>query len=226
MLYSKEQNFVFIKTAKTAGTLLEAKLQKYCLPCGSPFIDAHAIPCTQSASGVVGYRGAKLPRFSKKPQFYNHMPAYLIRKRLGEEIFDQSHKIISIRNPYFRAISAFHHFCRIPYDATPQFNKDLFLNFTKNFSNQYNLFFFKDKLIVDTFIKQENLIQDMKTLSIRLGIDENDICKDLPNLKVSNSKFFDIKISSYFSSDSHLKKFNEKHWFWFTLGGYEAQWRL
>ena len=102
MLVSHSHRFIYLKTAKTAGTSIEAYFEPYCRPENSGPVQHH---CDQheSTAGIVGYRGPN--RTGKK--WFNHMPASAVRRHVGEEIWSSYFKFCAVRNPWQKAISAF-----------------------------------------------------------------------------------------------------------------------
>lgn len=90
---------------KTAGTSVEAYFERFCMPEGE-WSASHTRNIHVSDIGVIGLRGA----YSEQPEWWNHMPADLIRKKLGKRQWDQYFKFCVVRNPYDKALSAFFHF--------------------------------------------------------------------------------------------------------------------
>lgn len=98
-IISFDYNFIFIKTAKTAGTSIEADLSQriglrdIVTPI-RPKVDGHVCRNYQDASG--------------KQLFYNHMPAIEIRQLIGEEKFNSMYKFCVEREPVRKCISYYH----------------------------------------------------------------------------------------------------------------------
>lgn len=96
---SFQHNFIFIKTAKTAGTSIEVNLSAVA---GD---DAIVTPIIPPEPGHV-------PRNHSGPDgtvlFYNHMSAAEIRARLGAQRFDGMFKFCVEREPVEKCISYFH----------------------------------------------------------------------------------------------------------------------
>lgn len=105
MLVSDKHKFVFTKTVKTAGTSVEMYFEPFCLPDDAVY-DSEARPTFVGDEGIVGYRGQN--RGNEK--FYNHIAAKVLKKHLGEEVWEEYFKFTIIRNPYDVMISAFYHF--------------------------------------------------------------------------------------------------------------------
>ena len=103
MLVSHRKKFIFTKTKKTAGTSVESVFEPYCLPEGT-WEQTHYTPERISADGIIGYRG----NGGQKANFWNHMPADLIRNRIGEDIWNEYFKFTVIRNPFDKLVSGFY----------------------------------------------------------------------------------------------------------------------
>jgi Sulfotransferase family len=103
MLCSHEKKFIFLKTRKTAGTSVEIFFERFCLPL-CQFQESHDIDQKITDAGIVGGRAEW---FSKRPDFYNHMPASEIRNKLGREIFDTYYRFCTMRNPFDKVVSHF-----------------------------------------------------------------------------------------------------------------------
>jgi hypothetical protein len=107
MLISHRHRFIYLKTAKTASTSVEAFFEPSCMPEGE-WVESGARDEYESEAGVIGYRG--LDPQGKK--WYNHMPAAKVRELIGEEKWNAYFKFCVVRNPWDKAISAFEHFGR------------------------------------------------------------------------------------------------------------------
>ncbi|HZJ16871.1 MAG TPA: sulfotransferase family 2 domain-containing protein [Chthoniobacteraceae bacterium] len=105
MLVSHRHRFIYTKTVKTAGTSVEVYFEPYCVPEGQ-WRFSHAHPEHVSDAGIVGFRGSD--REKEGANWWNHMPAAGIRRQLGEELWSRYFKFAVIRNPFDKAISAFH----------------------------------------------------------------------------------------------------------------------
>lgn len=116
VILSHRYRFIFIKTAKTAGTSVEIALSKFC---GEDDVITPLAPDDELIRARLGYRGPQnhlaplssyglrdLARLAlkrrKKIRFYNHMPAVEIRAIVGEEIWGSYYKFCFERNPWER----------------------------------------------------------------------------------------------------------------------------
>jgi hypothetical protein len=107
MLISHRNNFIYIKTMKTAGTSVESYFEPYCMKEGA-WEFRHARDEHVSAMGIVGYRG----RGGRNREWYNHMPAKAIREKVGDSVWTAYYKFCVIRNPFDKLVSAFYFFDR------------------------------------------------------------------------------------------------------------------
>lgn len=90
MIISHKYKFIFIKTYKTAGTSLESYLSEFC---GETDVLTPVYP------PVPGH----LPR--NVGDFYNHMPALEVQKKVGSEVWNSYFKFCVERNPWEKVLS-------------------------------------------------------------------------------------------------------------------------
>ncbi len=120
MIVCHRKKFIFIKTAKTAGSSLEVFLSKQCGPADI------VTPLSPPESGHLprNYRGlfnplpellaSRLSSWSNtrrcltlRSRFYSHLPARIARHRLGDDIWNSYYKFTVERNPWDKTLS--HH---------------------------------------------------------------------------------------------------------------------
>ena len=93
MIISHKYKFIFIKSAKMAGTSIEVFLSECCgsedvvTPIG-PYVDPHR---------ARNYEG-----------FYNHIIGDTIRERVGHEVWNTYFKLCVERNPWEKVISNYY----------------------------------------------------------------------------------------------------------------------
>jgi hypothetical protein len=107
-----------------------------------------------------GYRG-----------FYPHMPAYEIRRLLGEETWNSYFKFTIERNPWDRQVSLYHwHY----HDRERKPSFDLFIRspFHRKISRNFNTYAIGGKVAADYVCRYETLDDDLATVLKQLGIDE------------------------------------------------------
>ncbi len=173
MLVSHGHRFIYTKTVKTGGTSVESYFERFCMP-GDEWAESHWRHEHVSESGIVGHRGPNMP---KNCVWWNHMPAWLIRRMVGEEIWNGYFKFCVIRNPYEKVVSAFYFF-RKRSNPHIQFN-DLELDralFEQWVLSGYKLPIDSDKFLIDgrfcldDVIRYESLLQDIERICGKLGV--------------------------------------------------------
>lgn len=168
MIISHEHKFIFIKTAKTAGTSIEVFLSRQCGPedivtAIVPPVEGHQArnheervnPITEIVRRPEGLRRALQQIARRERKFYNHMPASVVRKRVPPRIWNSYFKFCVERNPWDKVLSHFH------MAAT---RSEGSLSLDQYFANgrfPLNYFRYTDRsgarIIVDRVVRYENL---------------------------------------------------------------------
>jgi len=154
MIISHKHKFIFVKTAKTAGTSIEIFLSQHCGP-----LDV--------LTPIIPHVEPHLPRNCQG--FYNHIPAHAIKNQIGKKIWNSYFKFCVERNPWDKTLSHFH-MKKSREDNTLTLQRYLSEgNFPINFP-KYTDPDDPKKVIVDEVVYYESLINDLDRLFKRIGI--------------------------------------------------------
>ncbi|MGK0364729.1 MAG: hypothetical protein ACI85O_001787 [Saprospiraceae bacterium] len=215
LLVSHIKKFIFIKTAKTAGTSVESYFEQYCVEPGK-WTQAHERNQQVTDYGMVGGRGSG--RFEV---LHAHLSAEKIKLLLPEFQWNEYFKFSVIRNPYDRLVSRF--FFNIKRD-TPElidFNKrDDVINAFRLFVTQH-LYKIENHLLIDGvlapdyLIRYESLNKDIAEVCRKIGVEFDP--SRIPVFKsgirentFSMDDLYDVKTKEYVEKNylAELERFN------------------
>jgi hypothetical protein len=164
MLISHRKQFIFTKTAKTAGTSVESYFEPYCMFDGE-WQASHGREEYVSEAGIIGYRGSN----RRNQTWFNHMSAMKIRGLIGDDIWNSYFKFTVIRNPFDKLVSSFFHKNRQLEEGT---EIEAFRSWVKGggASIDRNKYLIDGAECVDYFIRFESLHEGVKHVCDRLSI--------------------------------------------------------
>jgi hypothetical protein len=181
MILSHKHKFIFIKTAKTAGTSIEVFLSKHCDPKDivtpiAPTVEGHQ---PRNYEGFINPVPEILERPGKlfsvlrhaitsRDKFYNHMPAREVRNRVPADVWNSYFKFCVERNPWDKVLSHYHmHAAREggslsldEYLARGRFPINYF-----RYTNRSGT-----KIILDRILRYENLVAELSEVFSQLKI--------------------------------------------------------
>ena len=109
-----------------------------------------------------------------KKLYYNHIPAWKLKKRLAPAVWDSYYKFCVERNPWDRVISQYYWRCRdLPVDQRPsidEFIESTHIRSLKRKGSQ--LYMINGELQADKICRYENLAEDLEDVRQHLGLPE------------------------------------------------------
>jgi hypothetical protein len=196
MIISHKYKFIFIKTAKTAGTSIELALSKYC---GEEDIITKHNSTDEKLRNSLGYRGPQnyyipLKFYSFKDfinsiykfeplRFRGHTNASFIISHIDKSIWDNYFKFCFERNPWDKAISLYYWRYK---KSGPRPSLSEFISSGEAYNNYgYDLYSISDKIVVDKIFFFENLHASMIEIKEFLNLPEVPV---LPFAKTGSRK--------------------------------------
>lgn len=179
MILSKTNNFMFLKTTKTAGTSFEIALSKYA---GPEDVVTPISEEDEATRAKLGYRGPQNyleepPTFweriglrRQRRRFSNHIPAALVRERIGPEAFARFFKVAVVRNPYDLTVSRYYWSHRKQGGTSPEHFRTWLLSRPEILRKNVNITHIDGKCAVDFMMRYETLENDIGTFARKVGL--------------------------------------------------------
>jgi len=181
MIISHRYKFIFVKTAKTAGSSLEVFLSRACgaddvvttlTPPEPGHIPRNARgffnPVPELIAGRLSTWRKAFHDFYRRAKFHNHLPARLLRCRVSKSVWNSYFKFCVERNPWDKTLSHYH---MVRSTRTDDLSLDAYLHKGKFcWNTPIYLDWDEQTSLVDEFIRYENLNEDFGKVCSRLGI--------------------------------------------------------
>lgn len=227
MIISHKYRFIFLKTAKTAGTSIEIALSRHL---GKDDIITPISAADERVRNSAGYRGPQNYRIplrqhnfrelaaaviGRRKRFYNHIPGLEVRNLIGDEVWNSYYKFCFQRNPFDRVISLYY-WC---YKTEPRPTLTEFLESPQvSLLTTRGLSLYTDNegnVVVNNVGRYESLAQDLENIRRQIGIADP---LELPHTKSSHrqdrrhySEVIDvhsrIRIESLFNREMKLHNY-------------------
>lgn len=183
MIISHKYRFIFLKTAKTAGTSIEIALSRFC---GEEDVITPITPQDEETRSRLGYRGpqnytiplhkyhprdwAGLLLGRKRRQFYNHCPAEVVKRFTAKSVWNEYYKFCFERNPWDRVISLYY----FVHATEPRPSISAFIDSDRPRvlrSRGFEIYTINGQIVVDRVCPYENLEEELENIcNERLGL--------------------------------------------------------
>lgn len=221
MIISHKHKFIFIKTAKTAGTSIESYLAQFCgendviAPHGyvqglnyeGLFNPIPELLYNSFKNRIIHYNILRAMKesghkFIRRKKFDAHMPAILVKSRIPDSIWNNYFKFTIERNPWDKVISHYYQKNHVFLENTLTFED--FMSDRRHYLFPFNYNKYTDwrgNLIVDYLGYYENLYEDMKRITETIGIPFDE--EKFPKHRSNTRKYRDYR--RFFSKDGMQK---------------------
>lgn len=182
MIISCRHNFISIKSGKTASSSVERALAALCGPEDVVALSQQD-PSSNRNTGLSLMASFVLwapipPRIDAnkhkkwRRSFYDHMPAFRLRRVLGKRRWQQFRRMTVVRNPYERALSNFFWNTRHREpadDLQADINRYVMLMPPWMLTN-WQMYALGEEVLLDTFLRYETIESDFQAFASSLGM--------------------------------------------------------
>jgi hypothetical protein len=178
MIASHKHRFIFLKTAKTAGSSIEKALRPECGP--DDIVTGRRKTNARNEKRGLGRLGIHVPGTIERyvPQisgFYPHMPGRQVRAMLGRETWNTYFKFAVERNPWERQVSLFffRHRSRDPKLEFERYVSSQWYSLLhSNRSDNWEIYTIGGKIAVDRVLRFENIEADFAEVARIVGLED------------------------------------------------------
>jgi len=180
MIISHKYKFIFIKTAKTAGTSIEIFLSQHCgendivtpiYPHVEPHVARNYRGVWNPLNTIIENRGrgirATIKQVIKRQKFFNHIYARHVQARISDRIWKNYFKFCVERNPWDKTLSHYH---MVNDRAEGNITFSEYLR-RGQFCINYPIYTdSRGNIAVDKVVKYESLINELHQVFSQLGV--------------------------------------------------------
>jgi Sulfotransferase family len=182
MILSHAHRFIFIKTLKTAATSVEVELAKLCADGDivTPISDEDEIlrpdarprnymlprkqwPLYARLQDLLGFEPER-----ENIQYFNHMPAHLVRQRIGDDIWRRYFKFTIERNPWDRMVSMWYWAMRERRRPVPF--RDWLAKDSRALHSNIPLYSLDGQIAVDTICQYDQIEDELRRALGMVGV--------------------------------------------------------